>query len=327
MAEDHTLGSICAVVVTYNIGNGFDTCFNSLRGQVDHAVIINTSDDDGATARVLARIREANPDFIEVLECPENNLGMAQNMGIDRALARGDDWVLLLDHDSRLSAGMISAMEHAYFTAENRLNIGLLAPQLVDEQNHSTHRYLRPWFAYWFEQKNFDADTPVIDHVLRVPATGSLIPTRILLEDDDLRMDEDFIIDGVDTDFCLRLATEGMRILAVRDAKLQHKVGSRKLHKLLGFSFASRDYATSRRYYLFRNRLKLWKRYAGERPSFLLHDLFHAVCELWRVILFEKDKQAKLHAISQGMWDALRGIRGPRPGEDITRSTAWKPEA
>jgi rhamnosyltransferase len=323
VANDNTFGSICAVVVTYNIGNGFDTCFNSLKGQVDHAVVVNTSTDDGITARALARLAEHNPDFVHVVECPENNLGMAQNMGIELALELDHDWVLLLDHDSRLGAGMISAMERSYEAAPNRLNIGLIAPNLHDPNVNAPQRYLRAWFGYWFEQKGFDDHTPDIDHVLCVAASGSLIPARVLRQD-ELRMDESFVIDYIDTDFCLHLNTEGLRILAVRDAKLIHKIGERKQHKLLGITVTTTNHSAMRRYYLYRNRLKTWRRYGMERPSFLIFDLMRTVYEMWRIIFLESDKNDKLQAIVNGIWDGLRGVRGPRPGTDITRTKAMK---
>lgn len=319
MAEDSTFGSVCAVVVTYNIGNGFDTCFNSMKGQVDHVVIVNTSSDDGITARAITRIAEANPEFVDVIECPENNLGLAQNMGIDCALKAGHDWVLLLDHDSRLGAGMLSAMDQAYMQAEHPLNIGLIAPNLHDPNVESHMRYLRAWFGYWFEQKGFDENTPVIDHVLCVAASGSLIPARVLRQP-EFRMDEDFIIDYIDTDFCLRLNTEGLRILAVRDAKLVHKIGERRQHKFLGLTITTTNHSPMRRYYLYRNRMRTWKRFATERPSFFIFDMMRTVYELWRIILFEKDKQNKMQAVVNGIWDGIRGVSGPRPGTDIIRA-------
>lgn len=318
MAQDSTFGSICAVVVTYNIGNGFHTCFNSLKGQVDHAVIVNTSSDEGATARTLSQAAETSADFIDIIECPENNLGMAQNRGITRALELGHDWVLLLDHDSRLGAGMISAMEQAYIDAPNPLNIGLIAPNLQDPNVDSSQRYLRSWFGYWFEQKSFDVATPVIDHVLCVAASGSLIPARVLNQK-DFYMDETFVIDYIDTDFCLRLCTEGLRILAVRDAKLIHKIGERRQHKFLGLTITTTNHSPTRRYYLYRNRLKTWRRYATEWPSFLIFDIMRMVYELWRIILLEKNKNQKFKAVVSGVWDGIRGVRGPRPGTDITR--------
>lgn len=316
MAEDSSFGTICAVVVTYNIGNGFDTCFNSMKGQVDHAVVINTSSDDGVTARALARVAEANREFTDIIECPENNLAMAQNLGIERALELGYEWVLLLDHDSRLGAGMISAMEKAYMNAPNRPNIGLIAPNLHDSNVEAQQRYLRSWFGYWFEQKGFDANTPTIDHVLYAAASGSLIPARVLRE---FRMDETLVIDHIDTDFCLHLVSEGMRILAVRDARLIHKIGERRTHRFMGITIITTNHPPIRRYYHFRNRMKMWKRYATELPSFLVFDLLRMVYELWRIILLESDKNAKLSAVSNGFWDGLRGVRGPRPGTDITR--------
>lgn len=319
VAEDNSFGTICAVVVTYNIGNAFDTCFNSMKGQVDHAVMVNTSSDEGVTARALARVAESNPDFADVIECPENNLGMAQNMGIARALELGYEWILLLDHDSRLGAGMISAMEKAYLAAPNRPNIGLIAPNLHDPNVEAAQRYLRPWFGYWFEQKGFDANTPTIDHVLAVAASGSLIPARIF-QDSDFFMDESFVIDHIDTDFCLHLNTEGLRILAVRDAKLIHKIGDRRQHRFFRFTITTTNHSPARRYYLYRNRMKVWRRYMLEWPSFLIFDLMRTAYELWRILLLEDQKHAKVSAVGSGIWDGIRGVRGPRPGTDIARA-------
>ena len=301
------------------IGNEFDTCFNSLKGQVDHAVIVNTSTDNGATTRALSHLSQNDNAFADVLECPENNLAMAQNMGIQHALANNYDWVLLLDHDSRLGAGMISSMEHAYNNAASRLNIAVIAPNLQDPSVETKQRYLLAWHHYWFKQQTFDEDTPVIDYVLCVAASGSLIPARVLRVN-EFAMDESFVIDYIDTDFCLRVGVEGLRILAVRDAKLIHRIGERKQHKFCGLTITTTNHSPLRRYYLYRNRLQTWKRYAFEHPSFLMFDLLRTVYEMWRIILFETNKAKKFQYVVKGIWDGLRGVRGPCPGVDITRA-------
>lgn len=319
MGETSLFGNICAVVVTYNIGNQFESCFKSIKGQVDHIVLVNTSTDDGITARMLGDLRQKNTRLVDVIECPENNLGMAQNMGIARALDKGADWVLLLDHDSRLKAGMIPAMETALRRVKDQRSIGIIAPYLKDPELDAPPKYLKAWYKYWFQQVSFDEKTHFLHDLLCVSASGCLIPAR-LLRDEELRMDESFVIDGIDTDFCLRVQQYGFRIMAVRDAVLEHKIGARRRHNLLGLNIITTHHAPMRRYYLYRNRLKIWKRHALAMPGFFFFDFLRVVYEFWRILLLEDNKQAKLEHIFAGFLDGLRGIKGAKPGEDNTRT-------
>ena len=315
-----TFGTVCAVVVTYNIGNAFHSRFNSLKGQVDHVILVNTSTDGDVTIRALQQLRDEDPEFVELIESPENNLGMAQNLGISKAIQDGYDWVLLLDHDSRLHAGMITAMEYALSRISNPLQVGLIAPYYEEENIDNPPHYLKSSGHYWFKQVEFDIKTKAIMDVLCVPASGSLISARVL--DDTMPMDETFVIDHIDTDFCLRLANKGYQIMAVRDAKMQHATGNKRKHSLLGKSVTVTHHSPLRRYYLTRNRITVWKRHARYQPGFFIFDFMRFVYEWWRILLFEKEKNQKLAAIMRGLIDGFRGRIGPKPGVDIERDPA-----
>lgn len=317
MTESASFGTVCAVVVTYNIGNDFEAGFNSLKGQVDHVIIVDNSTDGGETARVNTRLRDAQPDFVTLIDSPENNLALAQNLGIDAALAKGHDWVLLLDHDSRLGAGMIAAMESAYFQNMKRDTIGIIAPALEDA-GAGEHVMLKARQKFWFTKPKFDARTPIIDNLLFAVASGSLIPRRVFTA--ETRMDEGFVIDGVDTDFCLNLVKRGWRIMAVRDAKLTHRIGERKTHHLFGLSVQTTNHAPIRRYYQFRNRVIVWRRYFFAQPGYVIHDMMQAVNELWRIQLFEQDRQTKTNHILAGLVDGLRGKTGAKAGISLLRT-------
>ena len=311
-AKKDTFGSICAVAVTYNIGEAFAPCFASLKPQVNHAILVNTSNDGGVTTRALEALQTQNAKFTDIIPCPQNNLGLAQNLGIARALELGYDWVLLLDHDSHLEDGMIDAMKHAYQQDPLHNQIGLIAPYLDDPAIRNPPKYLREWQRYIFTQSTFSADTPVLDNILCVPASGSLIPRRIL--DRPQPMDEGFVIDNIDTDFCLKLVTSGQRIIAVRDAKLTHKIGDRKHHSLLGIEMTTTNHSPLRRYYFNRNRIAVWKRHTAKHPAFLLFDSMRMAYELWRILLLESNKNEKLNYFMAGLFDGLRGLSGPKPG-------------
>lgn len=309
MAEQSPFGSVCAVVVTFNIGNAFDTCFNSLKGQVDHIVIVNTSIDGGVTRHAVERIREENPDMVTLIEGTENNLALARNLGIDAALEAGHDWVLLMDHDSRLGAGMIAALEQAYFKSPVRQDIGILAPLPLHYQLPESGT-----------QSSTQGDHPAEgrNDLYSVPASGSLIPRRALA---DNRMDESLVIDYADTDFCLRLRKKGFRILTVPNARMTHGLGRYKRHSFFGQSVTVTHRPAHRRYYQFRNRVLLWRRYCGLFPSFFLEDFGCALREFFLILFFEQDRINKMKHILHGMADGLLNRSGAQPGTTLLRES------
>ena len=326
MTGETSLGSICAVVVTYNIGNAYESCFKSLKGQVDRVVAVNTSTDNGATARFLKKLALENPDFLDVIECPENNLGLAQNLGIEKALFAGFDWILLLDHDSRLLPGMVGAMELAWKPRPERDKIAIIAPAHLDPDFNLRPHYLQIYQKYWFKQITFSLGHSVLDNITCVPASGSLISTRALRET-GIRMDENFVIDNIDTDFCLKLREQGFRIIAAQNARLEHKVGNRKQHKVLGLNISCTHHAPIRRYYLNRNRIFLWQRHSASAPGFLIFDLMRLVYEMWRILLLEQDKHEKIRQVMSGLWDGISGHQGAKAGTDLTRTDEDRDQA
>ena len=75
------LGRVCAVIVTLNIGKAIQACVEAVRTQVEHIVFIDNASTD-ATPAELEAIRAQHPDFIDILENHDGNLGRAQNLGI-----------------------------------------------------------------------------------------------------------------------------------------------------------------------------------------------------------------------------------------------------
>ena len=51
--------SVCGIIVTYNIGNNFYKCFNSVRDQVEKVIIVDNGSDEDTTS-VLKNIKKNN---------------------------------------------------------------------------------------------------------------------------------------------------------------------------------------------------------------------------------------------------------------------------
>ena len=57
--------SVCGIIVTYNIGNNFYKCFNSVRDQVEKVIIVDNGSDEDTTS-VLKNIKKNN-NHVEVI--------------------------------------------------------------------------------------------------------------------------------------------------------------------------------------------------------------------------------------------------------------------
>ena len=121
----------------------------------------------------------------------------------------------------------------------------------------------------------------------------------------------------MDTEFCLRLAGAGFRIVVPRDAFLHHSLGNASTINIFGRTLLTLNHPPMRRYYISRNRIHLMKTYYSRFPSFFLFHLREACIDLVRVILFEEDRWEKTKYSLRGIRDGICGKLGPaRPNEE-----------
>lgn len=325
-------GPIAAIVVTHHIGESIRDTINSIINQVDRIILV----DNGSSDATLHILRALTGDKIHLIERSENNLAAAQNAGIHLAKAQGARWVLLVDHDSLFDSGMIKAMEEA-FSSLSRLrgrvragetdgsaneasqhfpppnlppqagggvssNIALLAPALYDRNSDRPPRYLRIWGKFLFKRTGF-GDRPFLDDLMCAIASGSLIKISVI--DRIGGMDERFVIDDVDREFCLRLITHGYKIVAVKDAILHHQIGECRDHTFMGLGVTTGNHPPARRYTIYRNRIRNWKRYGLKLPGFVLSDILAMTLDLLRILTCEDQKKEKFRALLHGLKDGL----------------------
>jgi rhamnosyltransferase len=308
---------VCAVMVTHRIGAAVRTALVPLLPQVGHLIVVdNASDDD--TRRAVEACAAEHPGIVELLTRGENNLAAAQNDGIRSALELGYAWVLLMDHDSVAEPGMVATLLAAGSAQPEPEQIGIVAPCLVDSHSRRPARYPQAAGRVLFRRRGFTDDTPVLDHLLGVVASGSLIAAPLLRRIG--LMDESFGIDYVDKEFCLRAVRAGYRVIAVRDAVLVHSLGQCRDHTPLpGVSITTTNHSAGRRHSIYRNRIRCWRRHGAAIPAFVLYDLLSVGYDLLRVLFFERNARAKLRAMMRGIYD---GVRTPAtPGNTPPPST------
>lgn len=284
---------VYAVTVNWNRRDDTLECLESLCA-LDYPdlriLAVDNASSDGSPQAIAARFPQ-----VEQLLNPENlSFGGGFNAGIRHALAAGADYVFIINNDTTLAPGSVSAL-----VAQDAPGAGLLAPVI-----YYAHQPNILWSAggrtspYTLEKNDPLQGRP---DPARWPAaleqdfvTGCcmLLPRRTL-ERVGL-FDEAFRLYYEDSDLCLRVRRAGLRILVVPEAKVWHKVASSS-----GGSSSPNE-----RYWMARSSLRFFRKHARGRqvPAIFLWRLGSALRTTLRLALGRR-------------WPSLRAYwRGLRDG-------------
>ena len=270
--------------------------------------------DNGSSDGSPSKLAEEFPN-VEIVALGENRrFAGGNNDGLRRALAAGDDAVMLLNNDTEADPGLI---ERLMLALEQDPRAGAAAPLIyfgapsdriwyagaacVPALGYGAHRGLRKR-----DEGQYRA----------VEATGYLTGCCLLAKREAWTrvgyLDESYFIYAEDADWSLRAREAGYRLLFVPTARLWHKV-----------SASSGNQSPWKIYQRLRANLTLFARHArgiGQLtwlPAFLAQQ---AALAAW--LLLRGEPGAAL-AVPRALWDAARGrpagefemrVAGPRSG-------------
>jgi rhamnosyltransferase len=293
---------ICAIVVTYHPPDEFPRVIGRILPQVGAIVIV----DNGSDEAKLAGLREiaAHPPIH--LICNGENLGIAKalNLGIEKAVALGYAWVLLFDQDSYPNADMVETLDAVRASFPDPAHLAVIGSGYDDElemtgaeqgQGRSgAERGGVPW-----------------QDVESVITSGSLLSLAAFAAIGPFR--EEFFIDHVDTEYCLRARLKHYRVIKTRAALMSHAIGAPTTHRMLWMRKRTTNHAPDRRYYFTRNDTVLLRE-RGKHPAglWMLKALMRSLRTCKRILLYEQMKTEKINAVMRGWWDGVRGRLGPR---------------
>jgi rhamnosyltransferase len=230
------------------------------------------------------------PPGVQLLR-PGRNVGLAAalNLGLAQVPAAADA-VLLLDQDSRLPADLVARLTaHLQQPA-----VGAAAPAPWDA---AQGRYLDPRTG----ARPVVADLPV------VITSGLLVRRKALADVGTLR--EDFFVDAVDLDLCLRLRRAGWRVRQDRNVRLPHRLGETQWHRVLGIAVRSSHHPTWRLYSGARNSAALTREHAGHEPRWAATNALLLAYWLLTVAAFEPPRAVRVRWFVRGLADGWRGRR------------------
>ncbi|HAT4202276.1 TPA: glycosyltransferase family 2 protein [Clostridium perfringens] len=281
---------VCCVVVTYNIGKKFYECFDSVINQVEFVVIVDNGSDK-ETINVLKGLEsQSNVKVIYNFE----NLGIATalNKGVKYAIKNKYEWILTMDNDSRATTNMVSSMLEWYKELGNKNNVVSIFPEYIEKYSiKDKENCFSKLCDYKFQYISFDN------------TSGNLVKSSVFEKIGLFR--EDFFIDSVDHDFCLRIKKNNYKLAKIKGVKLLHSLGNTKTINLLGKRVNCSNHSALRRYYITRNRCIMRKLYKYDK-EYIKYDRKTFLNENIKILLFEKDKLNKIKMSLRGYKDYRR---------------------
>ena len=300
--------SVGGVIVTYNPSQDFLHRLAIVCKQVDSCVVIDNfsrnwfrnSLGDLKTTRNLQVIRNTSNEGIAT----------ALNQGIEVLFRQGFRWVVTFDQDSHPDSGMVHTLVASISSPTDKQKVFAVVPDVIEESfpQHAT-KFLKshPHFPFLFERVPCSAGTR--DDCTLAITSGMMINLRTHERIGPFR--EEFFIDYVDTEYCLRAKSMGFVLRVCGDAKLYHNLGRKREFALGPVKVRPTFHDPVRRYYISRNRIFMLNNFGCRFPHWLAYDLCASSYSLFRVLLFEDKKLSKLFHSVLGSIHGIRGRTGP----------------
>lgn len=280
------MSRIAAVVVLYRPGLEVVENIRSWAWQVENVYAVDNSEtSDPSFGAWLTDLQ--NVTYISQGE----NLGIARalNIGAERAIEQGYDFLLTMDQDSVAAADMVALMLEC-LDDRNVVRVGIVSPFHVTKSGHLPGKEVCQ-----------DVMTPMTSGcLLNLAAYRAVGPFR-----------DDFFIDFVDNEYCLRLRKNGFDVCRANLARLEHSVGDTKKYG----PFIATNHSPLRRYYKTRNRFMVFHDYVRDFPGHCIFDMVRLAKEIASIILFEEEKLSKLSMMRRGWRDYRKRRFGKYVGQ------------
>lgn len=210
--------SVCTIVLNWNNWQDTNECLVSLRAaDYENCTILVV--DNGSTNNSVRQIRDRFSD-VEILEV-KDNVGYAKgnNAAIRMALARGAEYLWLLNNDTRVHPQALRALVKK---AESDPGIGAVGSAIY---HMSEPERLQAWgggYVSFWQGRSKPFLTRTADNRLHFLTGASLLLKRQVIESVGL-LDEGFFMYWEDADYCFRLRERGWKLAVADESKVWHK--------------------------------------------------------------------------------------------------------
>jgi len=276
--------NLAAVTVLFNPDNLTIENLSSYSSQVDKIYVIDNS--EATNKHIVDKIISIkNVEYIS----NQKNLGIAAalNIGAQKAIEDNYEFLLTMDQDSKASEGMIETLYNIIKTNEQ---IAIAASEHFNPNIHKMDT----------TQKTYEVNyTMTSGNLLRLCAykqAGGFL--------------EKLFIDYVDHEYCLRLRSQGHKIIMTNETYVYHILGNSEKKKFLFWNIYPTHHSPLRLYYRTRNRFYVNRTYKKYFPDYVKEDFKNQLIEFFYLLLGEKNLIRKIKMIIKGYSDYRKGNFG-----------------
>lgn len=277
------MSEICAGIVTYHPDIlRLEDNLRSVTEQVYKVYVVdNHSSNIDEIRKLVSSVANA-----ELLENGHNNgIAAALNQLCGRAEEDGCSWILTLDQDTVIPVDMIETFKPYTIVPE----IGIICPEVYYE-------------GCGYQLANREGT----QNVYACMTSAALTRIEAWYKVGGFR--EDYFIDFVDNEFCMKLTLNQYRILRVNACQISHQLGESGIKKILGLKVRYSKHSPLRIYYMARNNYEFIKEYSMHLSVFKEKVKMGYV--LMQGILFSDNKKEAIKYARRGIRDAKKGITG-----------------
>jgi rhamnosyltransferase len=231
-----------------------------------------------------------------------SGIAHAQNVGVAEAISAGATVLIFFDQDSKIDPGFVPRLVEAIEAGVP----DIVSPLCVDDDTGTQLPSARV-NRYGLSTPVHPAGSPVRYPADIVISSGTAATREVF----DLAgtFDEDFFIDYVDIEWCLRCRGNRIPIHIVPGAVMRHSIGTRA-HRLGPLTILV--HSPTRCYYQIRNSfLLLRKRHVP--IIFSLKQIASVILSRMALLIWVRDRPVYLKAYLSGLRDGLNGVTGAKP--------------
>ena len=289
-------------VILVNFKTSSDTieCIKSLRSiDYDNYKVIVV--ENGSNDNSYEILRDNCND--EILIKSKENLGFAggNNLGIEKALEDGAEYVLLLNNDTIVEKDFLSELVNSFNYDEK---VGIVGCKINYYNNPNIINYAGGEIVWnKFTTRFFDCDKEDVDkteelkEITFVSGCAMMISTKVIKEIGAL--DHSYFMYYEDTDYCARAIEKGFKLMYQPSSKIYHKISSSSGGDLSPFVL----------YWSTKNRQKFRRKFSKKISWWRLiyFDIFNFISRGMRVIIYLiKGEKEKAKSIAKGYMDGLK---------------------
>lgn len=234
-------------------------------------------------------------------EGKNRGLGYPINKIAEVAIEDNVEWLITFDQDSRPAKNMINMMRQYVESDMYNFQVSMVVPVVLE--------------PIGMQEEAFD-NLPYLSCISKTVQSGAMHKVEDLRK---IRYNEEYFIDNVDFNFCVRSREFGKKIVRINRARLYHQESSvsTKTMEAEGFKFYVNKYSPSRYYYQYRNMLYDAKYFLAIDPDYVL-ECQMGLRKIEVMSKYEQNRKSCEKAIRcakddfqkgiVGVWDEQRGI-------------------